>query len=172
MVERLDAQLKLLEENGRQAFEQGDETYLPEVATKLRILLVRSRMNKPLLFEVAAQVGLKLQLSLDGPPMLKKEGEIGPGDTISLDEFFDLQAVTIRTSVGLITLTKRELIRAWAEQLGGAHEDWSVDEALINAVRFPLLITGMQPTVMELRNCAGIALQHGRRIVATARSSS
>jgi hypothetical protein len=172
MVARLIAQLNHLTEDCERAFGRGDEAYLPEVATKLRLLLVRSRANKPLLFEVADQIGVEPKVTLGGPPILKREGEVGPGDTITLDEFFDLQAVTMRTSSGLISLTKRELIRAWAEQLGGAHEDWSVDEALVNAIKTPIFIGGMQPTVMELRNCARTALQYGRQIVEAVRPGS
>jgi hypothetical protein len=172
MVARLSAQLSHLAKDCQRAFELGDEAYLPEVATKLRLLLVRSRANKPLLFEVAAQIGVEPKVTLGGPPLIKREGEIGPGDTITLDQFFDLQAVTIRTSSGLISLTKRELIRAWAEQLGGAHEDWSVDEALVNAIQTPVFIGGMQPTVLELRNCARTALQYGQQIVEVARQSA
>jgi hypothetical protein len=171
MVARLDAQLNHLAEGCQKAFDSGEEAYLSEVANKLRLLLVRSRANTPLLFEVADQIGLQPKVTLDGPPLLKREGEVGPGDTITLDEFFNLQAVTIRTSAGLISFTKRELIRAWAEQLGGTHEDWSVDEALVNAIRTPILLGGMQPTVMELRNCARTALRYGRQIVTVAKDN-
>src|SRR5215831_20961083 len=66
----------------------------------------------------------------------------------------DLDAVSVRTSDGLlVTLTKRELIRAWSEQLGGAHEDWAVDEALVKAVRIQGSFQGIQLTALELLNC-------------------
>ena len=138
---------------------------MTEVAAKLRVLLVRSNQNTPLLFEVATQIGFTPTVTLDGPPLLKVPGEPGPGDTISLDAFYDLDAIRMRTSAGFITLTKRELIRAWAEQLGGAHEDWSVDEAILNAIHAPIRIGGVQPTAMELLNCARLAITQGRHIV-------
>jgi hypothetical protein len=62
-------------------------------------------------------------------------------------------------------MTKRELIRAWCEQLGGAHEDWAVDEALVNAIHAPISVGGMQPTAMELRNLARRTLRYGRHLV-------
>jgi len=126
---------------------------------------VRSRQNSPLVFEVADRLGVVPGVRLDGPPVQPPPGEPGPGDEITLDAFFDLQAVTVRTSTGLVMMTKRQLIRAWCEQLGGVHEDWAVEEALINAVRLPVFVDGMQPSAMELRNCARTALTHGKRVV-------
>jgi hypothetical protein len=165
MIDQLDRQLVLLQEFGRHAFEEHRQEYLPEVATKLRILLVRSKQNAPLLFRVADALKVEPSVVLDGPPIRPPPGEPGPGDKITLDRFFDLHAVTIRTSIGLVSMTKRELIRAWCEQLGGVHEDWEVEEALINALRTPILLGGMQPSAMELRNSMRIALEHGRRLV-------
>jgi hypothetical protein len=162
MAGQLERQLRLLEEYSRRAFEHGEEDFLPEVAGKLRILIVRSRSNRPLLFEVADKLGVVPEITLGGPPVRGQPGEPGPGDTIPLDEFFDLDAVTIRTSSGLVTMTKRKLVAAWCQQLGGVHEDWSVEEALVNAVRFPIRIFGMQLSSIELSNTARITLHHGR----------
>jgi hypothetical protein len=106
-------------------------------------------------------VGLTPIVTLTGPPIRRPLGAKGPGDHISVDAFFDRDAVGVMTSNGFVMMTKRQLIRAWSEQLGGAHEDWSVDEALLNAIRTPLYIGGMQPTVMELRNCTSTALAVG-----------
>jgi hypothetical protein len=169
MSGQLERQLALLEEYSRKAFDDKRREALPEVAGKLRILLVRSRSNIPLLFEVARQIGETPRVVLDCPPLKTPSGEPGPGDEITLDAFFDLSAVVIRTSAGLVSMTKRELIRAWAEQLGGVHEDWSVDEALVNALRSPVLLGGMEPSVIELRNCARVTLQNGQRVLQSAR---
>jgi hypothetical protein len=166
MVERLERQLDMLEGFAQAAFAEGKDEFLPEVATKLRVLLVRSRQNRPLLIEVADRFGIPLNVTLDCPPV---EGGPRAGDVLSLDAFFDLQAVTVRTSAGLASMTKRELIRAWSEQLGGAHEDWSVDESLVNAVRIEVPILGLRPSVMELGNCARTAVRCGREVVRLAR---
>jgi hypothetical protein len=165
MTEQLARQLALLEEYSLKAFGEHDEKYLPEVATKLRVLLVRTAKNKPLLLEVAKQLNFEPMVTLDGPPVVPPPGEPGPGDTISLDAFFDRLAIVITTTSGPVTLSKRQLIRAWCEQLGGAHEDWSVDESLVNAIQAPIRIFGVQPTVIELRNCAKTALHHGNKLI-------
>ncbi len=169
MVQSLKTQLALLEDYSRRAFEEGNAEFCPEVASKLRILLVNSRHNQPLLLSLAARLSITLEVVLDGPPIQRPLGVPGPGERISLDAFYNLQAVTTRTSDGLITMSKRELIRAWAEQLGGAHEDWSVDEALVRAVHAPVFINGMQPTVMELARCARTALKYGNLVLEQAR---
>ncbi|TAK51236.1 MAG: hypothetical protein EPO25_17270 [Gammaproteobacteria bacterium] len=110
--------------------------------------------------------------TLDGPPIRRRHGEPGPGDQLTLDEFFDRQAVGIRTAAGFVTLTKRQLIRAWCEQLGGAHEDWAVEESLANAVNMQLPIAELRPTVMELQNCTDTALAHGWKVLELARQSN
>ena len=165
MIDQLERQLSLLEEYATKAFSETRSEYLPEVASKLRILLVRSKQNSPLLFEVADRLGLVPRVRIDGPPVEPLPGEPGPGDEITLDAFFDLRAVAISTSTGLVMMTKRQLIRAWCEQLGGVHEDWAVEEALVNAVRLPVFIGGMQPSAMELGNCARTTLTYGKRVV-------
>jgi hypothetical protein len=171
MIGQLETQLGLLERYSHDAFELGQTQFLPEVATKLRVLLVRSGRNRPLLFDVAKGVGFTPIVTLSGPPIRRPAGEKGPGDHISVDAFFDLDAVGVQTSTGFVMMTKRQLIRAWSEQLGGAHEDWSVDEALVNAIRTPVSIGGVQPTVIELRNCASTTLRVGRHVLETARAS-
>jgi hypothetical protein len=170
MADRLEVQLNLLEEHGRRAFGEHKLEYCAEVATKLRLLLVRSKANKPLLLEVADRIGHELTLVLGGPPIDPLPGEPRAGETITLDRFFDLMAVYVQTSEGPIQLTKRELIRAWCEQLGGAHEDWAVSEALSKSLQSPITLNGLQPTAYELMKCAETVLQFGRRVVTVAKA--
>jgi hypothetical protein len=161
-----------LEEYSARAFGAREEAILSEVAAKLRVLVVRSRHNKPLLFEVLDRCGLAMSITLGGPPGLQRpvgSAEPMPGDVVSLDAFFDLRAITIRTSAGLVDMSKRQLIRAVAEQLGGAHEDWSVDESLRNAFASNVRFSGLKPTVMEIADSARIALTFGRMAVGEAR---
>lgn len=165
MVNQLERQLRLLAEYSEHAFEDGRSHYLPEIAGKLRILLVRSRFNHPLLFRVAEHINYTPKVELSGPPVRPLPGEPGPNEVITLDRFFDLHAVTIRTWQGPARMTKRELIRAWCEQLGGVHEDWEVDEELANTLGLPIIIGGMHPGAYELRICAQTALQHGQQII-------
>lgn len=165
MIHRLETQLELLRQYSEQAFGRRRAEYYGEVATKLRILLVRSRHNTPLLLEIADRLKVPLNVTLQGPPVEPPKGEPGPGDTVTLDRFFDLSAMHIRTSVGLVGISKREMIRAWCEQLGGAHEDWAIDEAILNALELPWVVNDIHPAVIELGNCARIALQYGDHLL-------
>jgi hypothetical protein len=91
---------------------------------------------------------------------------------MGLEEFFDRDAVGVQTTDGFRMLTKIQLIRALAEQHGGAHEDWTHDEALRNAVQTQLFINGTQATMMELSNSARLVLRKGREVLAKAREVS
>ena len=165
MIHRLETQLELLRQYSERAFGTMRVEYYGEVATKLRILLVRSRHNTPLLLEIADRLKIPLNVMLQGPPVEPPKGEPGPGDTVTLDRFFDLSAMHIRTSGGLVGISKREMIRAWCEQLGGAHEDWAIDESILNALELPWVVNGIHPAVIELTNCAKMALQYGDHVL-------
>jgi hypothetical protein len=169
MVDRLAVQASLLSDYLTKASTEKDERYFPEIATKLRVLLVRSKQNTPLLLETAARLQVKMPLTLDGPPVRPRPGEPGPGDTIELDAFFDLHACTVRTEQGLVSLTKRQLIRAWCEQMGGAHEDWAIEESVVRALRSSIRINGLEPSMIELMNCARTALAYSNAVVEHAR---
>jgi hypothetical protein len=123
MVAELSRQLRVLQHSGVLAFgPEQNADYLPEVATKLRSLLVRSRMNTPLSREVASWIELPRTITLGARPLLKAKGDPSPGlgNTISLDRFFDLIAIAVRTARRMVPLTKRDIIRAWCEQLDRA----------------------------------------------------
>ena len=169
MIATLEAQTDLLEHYAQHAFEEGDAKFLPEMATKLRLLVVRMKNpnHKPLLFEVAEQLGETPMVTLrQGPKMLRPApGDPAPGDAFPLDQFFEMSAATVPTSAGQVTLTKRQLIRGITEQLGGAHADWAVEEGLAAAiVTIPLL--NLQPAAIELRNAARTTVTHARRLIA------
>jgi hypothetical protein len=67
MIDQLERQLPLLEEYATKAFSETRSDFLPVVTGKLRILLVRSKQNLPLLFEVADRLGLVPRVRIDGP---------------------------------------------------------------------------------------------------------
>ena len=174
MTDALDSQLTLLEEFSKKAFSEHQEAYAAEVANKLRLLLARFGSNKPLLFDVATAIGMELTVVLDGPPIKRPSGDETPppGTVMSLEKFFDLDAFTIPTKDGSFrTLTKIEFIRTLAEQHGGAHEDWTHDEAARNAARIPFFFNGAQIMMIELHSCAELAWRKGREVVAKARET-
>lgn len=162
MLVVLREQLNLLERYSHHAFDLRESRFLPEVAGKLRLLTVRTAHNQPLLFTVADRLQVTLVAKLSGPPLPRSAGKPTGGDYLSLDALFDLEAVAIQTSAGLCSYTKRQLVQAWCQQLDGAHSDWRVDEALINALSVPVILGTMQATALELANQARTTLVVGR----------
>ena len=163
MVERLEIQLSLLNDYTRNAFIDGKHHYCSEVATKLRLLLVRSKSNDPLLLNIADKFKVELVVTLAPPPVKRLDDPTGP---ISLDRYFDLTAYMYRGSDGIVQVSKRQIIRAWCEQYGGAHEDWAVDDWIRLALRpYMLTFDGLNPVQMELRSSANTALEYGRYVL-------
>lgn len=93
---------------------QTDADYFGEIAGKLRLLIVQGKSNRPLLLEVADAYGLAVSVDEPGDPYR------------SFEAFLDNNML----KVGDRAITFREVICRWAEQSGGAHEDWALDEML------------------------------------------
>jgi hypothetical protein len=86
----------------------------------LRLLLVEAGSNKALLFRVAA--AYKARITFRHPD---------PNHPRTWDELLD----TPMMQRGDKSVTFRNAIRSWAEQLGGTHEDWLIDEMLVATQR-------------------------------------
>lgn len=96
-------------------------------------------------------------ITLGGPPIRRPAGEPGPGDTISLERY--LQLVGIRIPSGeFVILNKTQLIRAWAEQSGSSHEDWSLDPALAVILETRIYIGGLHHAFAELATTTRVVL--------------
>jgi hypothetical protein len=117
MVEALARQVRLLEVYALKARSDGD--YLGEVALKLRMLLLDSRKRKALLLRVAQlyEADLVFGATPDGRPRTWRD-------------VLDSPMIT----VGGVTMTFKEFIRAWAAQVGRASEDWALDQVLVRAL--------------------------------------
>jgi hypothetical protein len=152
-ADRLDAltsHVRLLRDFATKAFEERNADYFGDVAAKLR-LLVGEQGNQPLLLNLMDEMGEVPTITLGGPPIQRSPGQPGPGDQLTLREYLDLDAVTLSVpGRGLISFTKRQLIVAWAQQVGGAHEDRAIDEELAQALYGGLEIGGLPAAAAEL----------------------
>jgi hypothetical protein len=166
---KLERQLKLLRTFSKNAFERHDSSYCPETAGKLRLLLVRTKMNRPLLLDAAELFGVSLTVTV-APSPVKREGDL-EGE-VTLDQFFDMTAYMYKLPDGSVAkVSKLNLIRAWGEQEGGAHLDWEVEAWLTAALRsWPVKFNGLNPSELELLNCANLVLEQGEKVVAAART--
>jgi hypothetical protein len=87
-----------------------------------------------------------------------------PFDTAprSLVAFLDELAVAVRDETGVLhRFTGAELIAAWAQQSGAAHEDWEQDRGLLTALTIPVYVLGDQATANSLLGLAKTVLSIG-----------
>lgn len=127
------------------AFGEGREEYLGEIAAKLRLLAIETRKNTPLLQSVM------------------KAKEIDPQiGGLTLEAFLSFPAVGVKVGPSEYKdLSYGDFIRGWAEQMGGAHEDWAVDDALAMSFRLPAYVKeadGLHMNVLQLRHAARFVL--------------
>ena len=55
-------------------------------------------------------------------------------------------------------LNKTQFIRAWAEQSGSSHEDWSLDSALATILGAQIYIGGLHGALAELATTTEVVL--------------
>ena len=135
LVDRLTNHCELLEEYHRKACIEGDEKYFGEVAGKLRVLVYRSRSNRPLLLDLMKKCDVRILAQFDKP---------GGAVEKTLDQYISEFLCAIRLPSGeLVELTRHDFIGLWAQQLGASHEDWELDERLIVALNQELNINGL-----------------------------
>jgi hypothetical protein len=130
MVAALARQVRLLDAYIEKALTDAD--YLSEIAGKLRLLIIDipgNRRHKPLLLEVAQVYQVTQRLT-------PEEG--ADREPFTWPQFLDRAAATLTDGSGEPrNITFREFIRAWAEQAGGTHEDWEIDQSLIDMINLP-----------------------------------
>ena len=167
MVEALRKHVRLLEEYAHRAFSEGNFDYTGEVAGKLRLMAIRFGSNEPRLLRLMEETGELIPIILDGPPIpLTPQGHRG-GDAISLEYFLSLLAVGVRVPSGtFVELTNADLIRAWAEQAGAPHEDWSMEEGLRTVLTLPVFIGGLPGASAALRAATNAVLHIASRFLA------
>ena len=167
MVQALERHLNLLREYAKRAFVDGNFDYGGEVAGKLRLLVTEFGSNRPLLLDLMAETGIEPLLSLGGPPIEQPLGEPRAGDKICLSEYLRFGAIGIRIPSGeFVMLNKTKFIRAWAEQSGSSHEDWSLDPSLETILSSPVYIGGLHGAFAELRVTTETVLHTGERFLA------
>jgi len=152
LVQALERHLRLLHEYARKAFQERDFDYGGEVAGKLRLLVTNFGSNRPLLLHLMAKTGINPLITLGGPPIEPPPGEPRAGDKISLSQYLQLGAIGVWVPSGeFVMLNKTQFIRAWAEQTGSSHEDWSLEPALEAILqKTPIYVGGLQAAFAEL----------------------
>lgn len=166
LVKALERHVRLLRDYATRAFRNGDFGYGGEIAGKLRLLVTKFGSNRPLLLDLMAQTGIAPSITLGGPPIHRAPGEPGPGDTISLARYLELTAMGVRIQSGqFVVLNKIQFIRAWAEQSGSSHEDWSHDPVLVEILTPQIFIGGLHGALAELATTTNAVLGVAERFL-------
>jgi hypothetical protein len=119
LVEALRRHVEFLRKYARWAFEDGDPAFLGEVAGKLRLLVLERGRNAPLLLYLLDEFEMDIEVSMRPP--------FSPS-TLCLDDYLDSLAFAGQISKGYARLSNNDVIAAWSQQTGAAHEDWELAE--------------------------------------------
>jgi len=144
MVESLRDHVNLLEGYMVRA-RKGEAAYLGEIAGKLRLLVLNSGANKPLLLRLARLCDYELIVQLGDQPPIADGPK--PFERIPLETWLDEMAVALQTPSSapqLVQITWADLIAVWSQQSGAAHEDWSHSESF-QMLRQDQVFIGGQP---------------------------
>jgi hypothetical protein len=149
--------------------QEGDRAYLGEIAAKIRLLAIETRSNKALMLRVGRLFGKTPNVTLEGPPGWEYEEGIKAGDTITLERWLALSQLFVRTENSpdkAVEMTTREFVLVWAQQHGGAHEDWSLDHRFQASRDTNVRLIGGRPNDLILRGIAGVILSRAESLLA------
>jgi hypothetical protein len=145
LVQSLRAHVDQLREYADRAFNQTQEGFLGEVAGKFRLLVYEWGRNTPLLLKLMDVFGVTIPITINKPR--------GTIQLPSLRGYLDELAFVHRLTGGeLAEYTKKQVIGAWSQQMGASHEDWQVEELLLQARDPGLRIGGLPGAVHALRS--------------------
>lgn len=103
--------------------EKGDKKYYKAIMAELRVLVYKSRANKPLLFRLAAQHSIN-------PVIYEKERKMGLEEYLN-QALFIVPLPPFFPKRGDNYLTRIEFIAKASQQEGSAHEDNKLDDDLL-----------------------------------------
>jgi hypothetical protein len=114
LTEHLKRHLKILKNNIDLFYKTNDTDLIPEMAIKLRALVCSTRNNRPLLIDLMKDYDSKLLITLGG----KVRGK----EKVTVEEYIKDEAAVIRIKDKLVSITKADLIKIFADK-EGAHQD-------------------------------------------------
>lgn len=148
LLNALRRHLRLLKEFSTLAFEEGKQDYFGEVGGKLRLLVCKAgNRDRPLLIDLMSEFEVDIPLPDELYPPVQHRPR-------NLQEFLASRAFFIAGKEAVIDLTYEQLISAWANQSGAAHEDWEWTREFTADRHIGLLLFGHPPAVVALREAA------------------
>ncbi|MBU0998431.1 hypothetical protein KJ570_02805 [Patescibacteria group bacterium] len=152
LVIDLKEQIGLLED-AIQKVNSGDFKYSKTLSGILRILVIKTPTNKPLLFSLAQEYGFMPKVVIDSPFGIK---------TTSLKKH--LKALFFASGTEKISISNEEFIKIASQQDGGSHVDPEIDFGYQFANE-GILIGGFPPKVLKLRILANHVLKVSKELL-------
>lgn len=159
LTEELKTQIELLDE-AIQKVVSGDFKYARIISSILRILVIETKTNKPLLFNLSQQYDFEPQVVIDSPFGIK---------TMSLKDH--LKDLYFASGTENIKMSNEEFIKIASQQDGGSHVDSSVNPEYQFANE-GMLIGGTPPKVLKLKILASHISKAGKKLLSTINSRS
>lgn len=159
LINELKDQLSLLDDS-IQKINSGDLKYSKALSGILRILVIETSTNRPLLFDLAKEYGFEPDVVIDSPFGIKKQ---------TLREH--LKELFFASNTEKIRMTNEEFVKIASQQDGGSHVDPTIDFGYQFANE-DILIGGLPPKVLKLRILANHVLKSGKELIAIIESKS
>ena len=145
LVIKLLHHLTLLLDYSHKAFyDYEHETYIGEVAGKLRVLVINTGQNKALLLKLMDE--FEYEFKFFTPPRPNK---------MTLDEYIQGFAGFSRDKY---EFTNEKLIKYIAQQTGASHEDWTISNELHHLLKEEMQLMGGPTVMFMLRPIANTVL--------------
>ncbi len=154
LIKALQDQLHILKE-AIERVKTGDFAYTKVIAASLRVLVLKTTKNKPLLLNLAKKYDFPLIITRDVPPFKPA--------TISIQDLLD--ELYFASGTEHVKITKRELIAKSAQQEGLSHEDESLDKDYLISKPKGLYIGGLPPDVRALLGLGQCIYQAGNNLL-------
>lgn len=157
LIKRLEERLKHLEIDLNHL--KSDLSYAGRVAVELRVLVVKTNTNIPLLLYLAEQYGYELSYSIDAPPHMASSANLL--DTLNSDYQVKYEGKVITKVIELIkTIADKE----------GAHEDLEYSNSHLDAKSEEFNIGGYPAYIYQLLVIGHTVLRVGKEFVANAKT--
>ncbi|MDO8577163.1 MAG: hypothetical protein Q7R82_02355 [Candidatus Daviesbacteria bacterium] len=155
----LQVQVDLLGE-AIQKVNSGDFKYAKTLSSILRILVVRTPTNAPLLFNLSQKNNFEPKVVIDSPFGVK---------TTTLEKH--LQDLFFASGTKKIQMSNEEFIKIASQQDGGSHVDSEIDFGYQFANE-GILIGGLPPKVLKLRILASHVFKAGKELLSVIETKS
>lgn len=155
MLGRLATHLKLLRKYIIEFEKCHDHDLIGEIAGKLRLLVWKSRSNKPLLIRLAREYNIELIKEFDRPGGFVRE---------SIEEYLSKNVYSTIVEDTQYTFSVMDLIILWSCQSGAAHEDWNIEkkfDVLLKSTEMNMTLNGYQATLHMFISHAKSILNYG-----------